>query len=1228
MKPLSFRFLGPPQVVFQGQTLAFPTRKTLALLVYLVAESIPHQRDKLAALLWPESDQEAGRAALRNTLARLRNSFKEQTGLDLTGLSVSRDSLQFQPQAETEADLQDLRQAFNLLANRATSASPATFELLQEVTKMYRGDFLEGFFLGDAPDYEQWVSYQRESWHHRAVPVFERLSAWQSERGELNAALDTATHWATFDSLNEAAYQQLIRLHLALGHREAALQAYEACRKMLETEFKSPPAPATQALLAQVRTAPAPRPKTATATAPGPDWTSRIPLLGRAAEHSRLVEQFNRVFQGKTGQAVIVGEAGIGKTRLAQEFTRFAQAQGADVLAGQAFETGGRLPYQPLLTALRHRLEIENAPDDLLADLWLTELSRLLPELHERYPDLPPPANLGEAEARGILFEAVARLLQALAARKPLLLLIDDLQWADSATLDLLHYLSRRLTEQKAPALLLLTTRSEALATDPALAEWLGGLERENNLLKVSLTPLSPADTGQLVGQLLDPPPSGLQTGNGPAPDHAEFTRWLYRETGGQPFFLLETLKALVERKALVPAEDSSKKPVLKLAEKVWDEEIHPVRLVAPGVREVIRARLGRLSGDAFGLLAAGAVLDHAFSFEQLCGVAGLDENTGLNALDQLLKHSLLKEGSALQAGPLNHPANPVEAYFFSHDKIRDVAYTEAGDARRRVFHRRALRLFEASGAAWASLAHHAEWGGLPVEALKMHLKAGDNALRLYAVRDALGHYRQALALWHRQTETANLENPLAPEEVQQLFTQLGRGYELNNQESEATATYEELLDYGLKERQPKIECVALNRLATLEIHTTFNIGKARSLLQRALVLAGSGEDLELLAETEWNLGHLALYQLENEDGRLHGNNALTLARRIGKPDLIARSLNVLSYHEAGSAFCEAASAHGSEAGLLYALLGDKAMETDSLNVVAEAQFKLGRLEQALETLQKTRRISEEISNEWGLVVNAMWRGMVFRDQGKYGEALEQAETGVTRSHEMQQHLLMTFTALALGHVQRNLLNFEAALAAHTEALAILEQEEFQAVLFSLKYSVFDALCADYAALGDWEKALEYARKAISPADEDLFLFAGLTRWCNVEALLRGGETGLAQEVFRRFKERTEATRRYQYIILRCLAVLARAENKPRQALDYLLEAEKIVEEFALAGEGWLLDLAIAGTAPACGNPAEATARREQAARKTGLIASGLPEKARLLFTGRVNQLLNSGPGA
>jgi predicted ATPase len=238
-------------------------------------------------------------------------------------------------------------------------------------------------------------------------------------------------------------------------------------------------------------------------------------------------------------------------------------------------------------------------------------------------------------------------------------------------------------------------------------------------------------------------------------------------------------LKALVEQKALIRLQDNSNEPAFKLEEKVWDQEVHPSRLVAPGVREVIRARLRRLSEDAFGLLAAGAVLDHAFTFEQLCQVAGLAENAGLSALDQLLKQSLLKEGSASQTGAWGQAASPEEVYYFSHDKIRDVAYTEAGDARRRVFHRRAFRLLETGGAAWASLAHHAEWGGLPVEALKTHLKAGDNALRLYAVRDALGHYRQALALWHRQTENTGPENnPLTHQEVQHLLTQLGRACE------------------------------------------------------------------------------------------------------------------------------------------------------------------------------------------------------------------------------------------------------------------------------------------------------------------------------------------------------------------------------------------------------------------------------------------------------------------
>ena len=138
------------------------------------------------------------------------------------------------------------------------------------------------------------------------------------------------------------------------------------------------------------------------------------PLIGRQTPFSQLVGCYQQARQGQPQAALVVGEAGIGKTRLAREWAAWAAAQGAVVLTGQAFEVGGRLPYQPLVEALRPRLEAENAPEDLLEDLWLAELSRLLPELRARYPDLPAPTE-DELTARMRLFEAVARLVDALA---------------------------------------------------------------------------------------------------------------------------------------------------------------------------------------------------------------------------------------------------------------------------------------------------------------------------------------------------------------------------------------------------------------------------------------------------------------------------------------------------------------------------------------------------------------------------------------------------------------------------------------------------------------------------------------------------------------------------------------------------------------------------------------------------------------------------------------------
>src|SRR3989442_49896 len=221
-------------------------------------------------------------------------------------------------------------------------------------------------------------------------------------------------------------------------------------------------------------------------------------LVARQASFTQLVGRYQQARQGQPQIVLLLGEAGIGKTRMASEFVAWARAQGAGVLSGQAFEMGGRLPYQPLVEALRPRLEAENAPEDLLEDLWLAELGRILPELRVRYPDLPAPTE-DELLAKMRLFEAVARLLDALAKPAPLVLLLDDLHWVDSASLDLLRYLARSWKGHGTRVLLLGTMRHEGLELRSALAAERTNLGRDLPVTLLPLQVLSQAETIQLI---------------------------------------------------------------------------------------------------------------------------------------------------------------------------------------------------------------------------------------------------------------------------------------------------------------------------------------------------------------------------------------------------------------------------------------------------------------------------------------------------------------------------------------------------------------------------------------------------------------------------------------------------------------------------------------------------------------------------------------------------------
>ena len=556
MGDVRFTLLGPPEVRHADQALLFSTRKELALLLYLAVEGRVHSRKNLSELFWPEGDAMHGRAALRISLLHLRHLLGDGAGVDhVSHLVIKRDTLGLDLTSAIELDLHTLDEAWRLA--RASTHTILTMpedehrsllDQLQRATSLARGEFLEGFSLRDAPAFDDWARFQREYWHVRINEVFDRLSQLQFEAGELVPALETVNRWLVLNPLHEEAYRRLMRLHFAAGDRAAALHAYDVCRTKLYTDMQTEPTQETVALASRMRAVTPPQRKVAPKT-PGalsPASLNESPLLGRTTELSTLIKVYHSAQRGQTQVVFLEGEAGIGKTRLATEFLTWAEVEGADVLQGRAFESGGHLPYQPVIEALRPRIERENAPEDLLSDIWLAELTRLLPELCDRYPDLPAPLG-DKSVARNRLFEAVARLGQALAARTTLVLFIDDVQWANSASLDVLHYLARSWSESGTPVLLLLTLPMGSRGQLPEFDDWRAGMERALPLTRLQLSLLTTEDILRLL-QALE---REGQKDRRQAADLERFGQWLFAETEGQPFYLMETIKVLIERGAL-----------------------------------------------------------------------------------------------------------------------------------------------------------------------------------------------------------------------------------------------------------------------------------------------------------------------------------------------------------------------------------------------------------------------------------------------------------------------------------------------------------------------------------------------------------------------------------------------------------------------------------------------------------------------------------------------------
>src|SRR5438876_560952 len=712
MSQLQLSLLGTPVVKHGERTLTFSTRKALALLAYLAVDGGVHTRKTLSEAFWPELDAERGRAALRATLLELRKLLERTHGPgERDHLLIERETLGFDQGSPLVLDLRLVEAASKQVGRGieplAGQAREALLAQLEQATRLARGPFLAGFTLRDAQFFDDWTRQHREYWHLRVHQLFDALSMLYERAGDGERSIETVSRWLSFDPLNEEAYRRLMRLRFSQGDRAGALRAYANGRAVLAEQLQIEPEPETVALAKRIRhTAPVRAPQVRSLlpshASPGQPPANLLdgPFLGRTAEFGTFIECYQRAHAGRPQLVLLQGEAGIGKTRLATEFASWAQAQGADVLVGRALQTGRQLPFQPLIDILRRQLEQEHALDDLLNDVWLAELSRLLPELRDRYPDLPVP-SLDEALGHNRLFEATARLVQTWAARRPLVFFLDDMQGADPATLDLLLYLARSLADEGAPILLLLSVRTGAESFTGVQSTWMMALKRTSiALTALLLAAFTQEETRRFVQELAwAEQPVEVGNNHGATEGSREqreastlrealvpFANWLYFQTQGQPLYLVETLKGLLAREIIVPAPQGKGSWGLVLRTGLL-AQIPVGELIPSSVRELIRSQFGRLTPSAWALLVAGAVMGQGLTFERLIQVAQLDEPEGLRALEELLRHGWLCEGTQVEEG------QALDDYAFPREMIREVVYQEAGVTRQRIMQRRVSAL-------------------------------------------------------------------------------------------------------------------------------------------------------------------------------------------------------------------------------------------------------------------------------------------------------------------------------------------------------------------------------------------------------------------------------------------------------------------------------------------------------------------------------------------------------
>lgn len=1069
MPTLKIRLFGSPQITHGDALITIPSLKANALLYFLITSAQPHTRDKLATMFWGDTIEKQAKASLRNTLYELRRVLSSADDSGLAYILADSNTLAFNLDSDFWLDVREFEAKVKPLhtpTEGQTSPDDSLIKSLREAVALYRGDFLEGFSLKDSYEFDDWSFFERDRLQREYMRALRALSQYHDERGEYDQAIAYAARILILDNLQENVHRHLMRLYYAAGNRSAALRQYEICREIMQREMGTEPLVETTELYEQIleqelpvpevkqQTVPAPalkvispqRPRSLTFfTRPLPVYL-KSPLVGRDREYTMLVRHLQEAAHGRGRIVVITGEVGIGKTRLVQEFIEQIGTPTL-FLMGHCHETGETAPYQPIVEALRGYLPAVHWDRLDISRVWLSEVNRLVPELGDLVPDLPHSIHLDPAQERNRLFEGVTQFLVALArapeTSAPLVLFIDDLHWADEPTLQLLQYLARNTATEH--ILVVAACRTEEMG--PALIQMERSLSRQELLWKIHLERLTSEDITMMIRQM-----AGMETGG------VKFSRRIYQETEGNPFFVIEVIRSLFEA------------GVLHRDEYGWSTDLKDFATdyteiaIPPSIREVVSARLDRLGEKSHQLLETAAATGRQFLFPEVQRALNWDEEDVLDALDHLLQTHLVKEVDVGIAGT---------RYQFDHDKIREVAYQNMSGARRQHLHRLVGQAVEEIYRPYlddvvARLAHHFTHGGDRGKGFIYSVRAGDRAKAVFANEKAIEHYQRALEL---ASDTDQLST---------TYENLGDVYAMVGRHERALECFQMILASDRDDFTPTQAAEIHRKIARVHVRRAQYDLALQHLEQGKQILASSDHSLEIV---RINDGMAFVYIRQGrfrEAIELCEQNFETINQWVDQADTQRES--AWTYNTLGSAYLHSGRYDQAiemfERGLaIKQAIQDTHGLATVYNNLGVVHYYRGDYDRALDFYQKSFDIKKEIGDIYGLAISCTNIGLMKYHHREHEEALRHLNEAVRICEEISASWLMPeiYRVMALVHLAQE--NAAAAKECARKSLACAETLPNRAYLGVGHRVLGEVLVYGY---GDWPAAEEHFAESIS----------------------------------------------------------------------------------------------------------------------------------------------------